>query len=206
MSNDRTNKSRTGNELAVIPMGIALNLALGWLIFTLKLPIYLDAVGTILITLISGVRAGIIVGVGAFLLGGLLFNPVLPWFCGTQAVIAIYVHLVGRKGGFSSFGWTILSGLGLGVVAGIVSAPVIAILFGGLTGNGTSLISAFLLKSGQGIFKAVFLSGIASEPLDKTLQCLLAFFLLKGVPKSILSAYRHGTLQQNKFIEAPNEA
>ena len=120
--------------LALIPLGIGLNLALGTLINALKLPVYLDAVGTVLVTLLVGLRAGIIVSVGSFLLGGMLINPVLPWFSGTQAAIAVYTHFVGKRGAFRSIPRTIVAGIGLGVVAGIVSAPVIVVLFGGITG------------------------------------------------------------------------
>lgn len=187
--------------IAIIPLGIAMNIALGTIIHTLKLPIFLDAVGTITVTLLLGMRSGIAVGVLSFLIGGLLTDPVLPWFCGTQVIIAVYTHIIARYGGFKSIFRTILSGLGLGVVAAIASAPVIVMLFGGITGSGSSLVVAFLLKSGQGIIKSVLLSGLASEPLDKTLQCLLAMWILRGLPKSILQNFTNGSLIQNKMLK-----
>jgi energy-coupling factor transport system substrate-specific component len=187
--------------LALIPLGIAMNIALGTIIHTLKLPIFLDAVGTITVTLLLGMRSGIAVGVLSFLIGGLLTDPVLPWFCGTQVVIAVYTHIVARYAGFKSIFRTILSGIGLGVVAAIASAPVIVMLFGGITGSGSSLVVAFLLKSGQGIIKSVLLSGLASEPLDKTLQCLLSMWILRGLPKSILQNFTNGSLIQNKMLK-----
>jgi energy-coupling factor transport system substrate-specific component len=187
--------------LAVIPLGIAMNIALGTIVHTLKLPIFLDAVGTITVTLLLGMPAGIAVGVLSFLIGGLLTDPVLPWFSGTQAIIAIYTHIVARYAGFKSIPKTILSGIGLGVVAAIASAPVIVMLFGGITGSGSSLVVAFLLKSGQGIIKSVLLSGLASEPLDKTLQCLLSMWILRGLPKSILQKFTNGSLIQNKMLK-----
>ncbi len=187
-------------NLALIPLGIALNLALGTLVHILKLPVYVDAVGTIAVTLLVGLRAGIIVGVLSFLIGGVLVNPVLPWFSGTQAVIAIYSHIAARKGGFKTVPRTILVGIGLGIVAAVVSAPVIVYLFGGITGSGASLIVAFLLASGKSVLKSVILSGLAAEPLDKTIQCLLAVWLLKGLPQSLLSRFRDGSLEENNLV------
>ena len=186
--------------LALIPLGIALNLALGTLVHTLKLPVYVDAVGTIAVTLLAGLRAGILVGVASFLLGGILTNPVLPWFSGTQAAIAIYTHLVARRGGFRTWLLTILAGIGLGIVAGVVSAPVIVGLFGGITGSGASLIVAFLLASGKSVLKSVVLSGLAAEPLDKTIQCLLAIWILRGLPRSLLTSFQGGSLRENGFV------
>jgi energy-coupling factor transport system substrate-specific component len=187
-------------EVTLIPLGIALNLALGTIVQALKLPIYVDSVGTIAVTLLVGLRAGVLTGVLSFLIGGVL-NPVLPWFAGTQAAIAIYTHIAGRNGWFRTIVGTVLAGIGLGVVAGVVSAPVIVYLFGGVTGSGASLVVAVLLKSGQGIFKAVLLSGVASEPVDKTIQCLLAIWLLRGMPKSVLGRFRGGSLAQNGLVK-----
>jgi energy-coupling factor transport system substrate-specific component len=192
--------TKVQQNLALIPLGIALNLALGTLVHVLKLPVYVDAVGTIAVTLLVGLRAGIIVGVLSFLIGGVLVNPVLPWFSGTQAVIAIYAHIVARKGGYKTVPRTILAGIGLGIVAAIVSAPVIVYLFGGITGNGASLIVAFLLASGKSVIKSVILSGLAAEPLDKTIQCLLAVWLLRGLPQSLLRRFRGGSLEENNFV------
>lgn len=198
---ERGGKTRSSQRfLAVIPLGIALNLGIGTLVHLLKLPVYLDAVGTIAITLLCGPVVGVIVGVLSFLLGGVLVNPVLPWFSGTQAAIAIYTHLVGKRGGFRTLGWTVLSGIGLGVVAGVVSAPVIAKLFGGVTGSGASFIAAYLLATGKSLLQSVVLSGLAAEPLDKTLQCLLAVWLLRGLPKSVLRPFAGGSLVENRFV------
>ncbi len=175
--------------IAFVPMGIALNLAIGTVVHVLKLPVYLDAIGTIVTSVLLGWRAGMITGIGSFLLGGVLTNPVLPWFCGTQAVIALYSHFVAKKAGFKSYKSVLISGIGLGVVAAIASAPVIVYLFGGVTGSGPSLVVAFLLSTGHTLLKSVFISGLASEPLDKTLQCLLAFWIIRGLPPRLLRRF-----------------
>jgi energy-coupling factor transport system substrate-specific component len=147
--------------LTLVPVGIALNLAIGTVVSTLKLPVYLDAIGTIVVTLLAGLRAGVIVGIGSNLASALVANPVQLWFCGTQAAIALYSHLLARLHGFSTFPRTLL------------------------TGSGTSLITAYLLSTGKTLLNSVILSGLASEPLDKGLQCLLAVWLIRGIPSSL---------------------
>lgn len=176
--------------LAIIPFGIVMNLGVGAVAQMIKLPIYLDAIGTIVMTLLLGMRAGVTVGVLSFLIGGLLVSPVLPWFSGTQAAIAVYVAIVAHRGGFRTTVRTVISGLGLGVCAGILSAPVIVAIYGGIDGSGASVITAFLIASGKQVLVSVFLSGLAVEPLDKVLQCLLAVWLIKGLPKSILVRFK----------------
>lgn len=187
--------------MAMIPIGIVINLGVGTLAQMLKLPIYLDAIGTITVTILFGIRAGVAVGVMSFLIGGVLVSPVLPWFSGTQAVIACFVGLIAKRGAFKSIWRTILSGIALGVVAGIVSAPVIVLVYGGIDGSGASVITAFLIKSGETVLKSVVLSGIAAEPCDKTLQCLLAVWLIKGLPGSILRRFSGGYLAQNNLTK-----
>ena len=187
--------------IAMIPLGVAMNLALGTLVHTLRLPIYVDATGTLIITLLLGWRAGVITGVLSFVLGSLLVNPVLVWFSGTQVAIAMYTHVVGRRGGFRSYARTIAAGIGLGIVAGIVSAPVIVKMFAGVTGSGTSLITAYLIAGGKTILKSVLLSGAASEPLDKTIQALLAVWVLRGMPKTLLARFRGGSLVENGLLD-----
>jgi energy-coupling factor transport system substrate-specific component len=105
-----------------------------------------------------------------------------------------------RRGWFRGVGRIIPTGVGLGILAAIVSAPVIVGLFGGLTGNGASLVVAFLLATGKSVMKSVILAGLAAEPLDKTLQCLIAYWLLKGMPKTVLAGLKKGSLRQNGFV------
>ena len=187
--------------LAMIPVGIVINLAIGTLVSILKLPLFIDATGTILVTLLLGIRAGVTTGVLSFLIGGLLVNPVMPWFCATQAAIAIYVGFMGRAGFFRCVWRVILCGIGAGIVAATFSAPVIVKLFGGITGSGSGVITAFFLAAGKSILKSVFLTGISCEPIDKTIQCLLAFWLIRSLPKGVLGRFAgHGYLDQNRFV------
>jgi energy-coupling factor transport system substrate-specific component len=177
-------------QMTLIPIGIGLNLAMGTVIHALQLPLYLDAVGTIIVTLLVGLRSGLLTGVVGNFAAGLLISPAYPWFSATQAAIAFYTHLVAKRRAFTSLPRAAIAGVGLGFVSAAVSAPVIAYLFGGLTGDGKSLIAAYFLSTGRTLIKSVFLSGLASDPVDKTLQCVLAAWLLKGMPESLLARFR----------------
>lgn len=168
--------------LALVPLGVLLNLGIGTIVHLLKLPLFVDAVGTILITVLIGWRWGAVTGVLSFLIGGVLTNPVMPWFSGTQAVIALVVGLMAARGWLRSVPRTIITGILVGIAAGIVSAPVIIKLFGGITGSGSGFITAFLLASGKKMLESVVLTGLSCEPVDKTLQCLLVFWITRTLP------------------------
>lgn len=191
----------TTKQLALMGMLIALNVAVGGIVHVVKLPIFLDAIGTILAALVLGLIPGIIVGVLSFVVAAAVISPVYIWFIATQAVIAAFIYLLAsRFSAFKSLPRVIPTGIALGVIAGIVSAPVIVIVFGGVAGSGRDLITAGLLSTGQQIYKAVILSGAASEPVDKLLQTLAAFFVLKSLPKGVLGQYRNPVLEKNGFL------
>jgi energy-coupling factor transport system substrate-specific component len=200
MSTAQTLVRRRTDAMLLIPVGIAVNLALGGIVHVLKLPIFLDAIGTIVVTLLVGLRAGVITGAVSFLLAGLLINPVYPWFIGTQAAIALFAHLIAKRGGYRTIAGRVGFGILLGIVTGAVSAPVIVFLFGGISGSGASLIAAYLMATGRKVVEAVLLSGLAAEPLDKTLQTLLAIQLLRGLPADILQRFDRDVLARNGII------
>lgn len=193
--------SISGKDLALASMLIALNVALGGLVAALKLPIFLDSIGTILAVLLLGWRYSVVVGVLSFVIASALVSPVYIYFIGTQIVIATVVWFAARYFGVFASLWRLIpTGVLLGVVAGIVSAPVIVFVFGGVAGSGRDLITAALMKSGEQIFNAVLMSGAASEPIDKTIQILIAFFILKSLPKRVLTGFANPLLERNKLI------
>jgi len=178
---------------------IALNVALGTLVYVLKLPLYLDSVGIMLAALLApGTRAhacvvASLVAIISFVIFGLLASPFEPWFIGTGVAGALYGALVTRgrvttlvDGTASASAFVIrllLFGVGWGIVAAVVSAPVVVGLFGGVTGAGTTLIFAFLVKTGHQMLSAALLTGFSADPIDKTLSLLIAIQVARFTPR-----------------------
>src|ERR1044072_2051854 len=71
--------------LAAIPLCAALNFAIGNVVYLVKLPIYLDSIGTILCALLifpdrlAGICCAFIAGLIGVILSGLVVDPFLPW-------------------------------------------------------------------------------------------------------------------------------
>lgn len=195
-----TTKQTNMTTLAFLPLAIAINIGIGAIVKALNLPLYLDSVGTILTTILLGWRLGAVVGVLGFLITSLIINPFAAYFIFTQVVIAGATGIAARNGWFKKVISTILFGIGLGVLAAIVSAPVIILVFQGATGNGSALVTAFFVKTGHQILNSVFLSGFSIEPLDKVIQCLLVFYILKSIPKTLLSKFPSENLKRNNLI------
>ena len=62
-----------------------------------------------------------------------------------------------------------------GIVSAIISAPISAVVFGGVTGSGTDLLVAAFQQAGSDLQTAVLQQGLLSDPIDKTLTFFVVF-------------------------------
>jgi hypothetical protein len=117
--------------IVLIPIAIAINIVLGQTVAAaLKIPIYLDSIGTILVGAIAGPIPGLVTG----LLANLIWQFVLPPpfhsdFAGPYAVVAAEIGLLagifGARGFFRSRPNTPLSQLAIG---GAIAAVIIIVI------------------------------------------------------------------------------
>lgn len=196
----------TTPRLVAIALCAALNFAIGNIVYLVKLPIFLDSIGTILCALLifpdrrAAAVCAFIAGAIGVILSGLVINPFLPWFMFTVVAIALVSALLtasatdtfrARPLPVPTFiGKVVIYGVITGIVAAIVSAPVVAYLFGGVTGSGSAFVVAFFLKTGQQLLDSTLLAGFTTEPIDKTLQVLLAALLYRATPLDFLTMLR----------------
>lgn len=168
---------------------VALNLTVGGIVSWLKLPVYLDSLGIVMATILMGWRYGAWCAVLTCLLG-FFGRPYLPFYTATSLAIAGTVEIFRRKNLYRNVGLTVISGLILGVIAALVSAPVTAVVFGGVTASGSDLVTAFFRSTGRTILQSVVISGLSSEPIDKVLVSLVAFLSLRGLPEKFLTNFK----------------
>src|SRR5258708_22280154 len=65
----------------LIPVAIAINIVIGEIVVLLKLPVYLDSIGTVLVGAICGPWAGALTGALSNTIWGLLLDPnAFPWW------------------------------------------------------------------------------------------------------------------------------
>jgi hypothetical protein len=252
--------------IALIPVAIAINIVLGYTVQTvLKLPIYLDSIGTIVVGVLAGPLAGALTGVASNLIwqyapgiGGGTIGP----FAITAGVIGILAGLWGYLGvyrprpasgarlwlaaivgvaiilllasriydnpaytdpnvggypdwvftaiiviaGVASVGvagfilmrrdaagaWVAVAGALTGIVAAIVSAPIAAIVFEGVTGSGTDLLVAALRAGGSDVFEASLGQGLFSDPIDKTITSFVVFIVLASLSSRVVARFPLG--------------
>ncbi len=83
-------------------------------------------------------------------------------------------------------GYAGLAGLLTGIVAAILSAPMAAYYFGGVTGAGTDLLVAAFRASGASILQSALAQGTVSDPFDKMTSFLLVWLIIQALPRRIL--------------------
>jgi energy-coupling factor transport system substrate-specific component len=104
-------KDFTTMTLVLIPVAIAINIVIGQIVFVLKLPVFLDSIGTVLVGALAGPWAGALTGALTNIVWGLLINPdLLPW-TPVAMVIGAVAGICSILGLFKSWWKVVISGL-----------------------------------------------------------------------------------------------
>jgi hypothetical protein len=253
--------------IALMPAAIAINIVLGYTVQTvLKLPIYLDSIGTILVGVLAGPVAGALTGILSNIIwqyapgiGGGTIGPyavvagVIGLLAGVWGYLGVYrprpasgANLYGAAilgaaivaflawriysspvyggdpsvGGYGPGVYVVIGAIGLiatlavagfivyrrdaggawvaaagaltGIIAAVVSAPISAYLFGGVTGSGTDLIVAALRQGGADVFNASLGQGLFSDPIDKTITSFIVFMIISSLSPRIVARFPLG--------------
>ncbi|MEV0702587.1 hypothetical protein AB0I53_32345 [Saccharopolyspora sp. NPDC050389] len=170
------------STVAMLPVAIAINVVIGQLVNMLGLPVYLDSIGTVIVGALAGPAAGAATGALSNIIWGLTISPPLLPFSVAAAAIGVLAGLVARIGAFRRL-WTALpGGLLAGVVAGMLSAPIAAFVFGGGGSPGRTALQATFQAFGNSLLDAATLTGLATDPLDKVVTFAIAFLILAALP------------------------
>ncbi|MGQ0714694.1 MAG: ECF transporter S component [Gemmatimonadaceae bacterium] len=171
--------------LALIPRAVALNLAIGAIVAALKLPVYLDSIGTVLVAALAGPLAAVLTGVTSNLVLGMLSSPIFIAFIPVTAVIGVSAGIAARAGAFRSIPRAIVAGSLIGLVAGATSVPIVLALFGGVTAGGTGIITIALRALDLPLESAAFIASISVDVLDKVLSCVIVAMVLTRLPRRV---------------------
>lgn len=177
--------------LLLIPVSVAINIVGFQLSQLLRLPIFLDSIGTILAGAIAGPWIGAITGALTNAVNG-IFNPVYFAYTLTSVAVGVTAGLLSRAGMFKKLWKVLISGVIFTIVATVFSGFITAIVFGGATGGTGSIFTATLLAAGQNIFASVFTVQVFQEIGDKLISVVVVFLVIKGMPSRYLSKVKYG--------------
>lgn len=101
----RRSRDFSTSVITLMPVAIAINIAVGSIVYFLKLPIYLDSIGTVLVGVLAGPWAGALTGLLANLIWSLLpvpggAGPLAAFFSPVAAVIGLMAGFWASRGIF----------------------------------------------------------------------------------------------------------
>lgn len=178
--------------LVLIPAAIGINYLGKLFAGLLKLPLWLDAIGTVLASMLAGPIIGAISGIINNVIYGFTADPISFVYAITSGVIGLVVGIMAYKGWIANVKKAFVIGLVVGLIAATVSTPLNMIFWGGQTGNiwGDALY-ATLIANHFPQWIASFCNSIVVDVPDKIATVIISFLIYKGLPKNLSSMYNN---------------
>lgn len=152
---------------------IAINIAGAYLALMLKLPIYLDSIGTVLAGAMLGPWYGMAAGIGSALISGVTSDVYALYFMPAGMVTGMMAGLLFKtrlmKGARMPFGTFLLT-----VPGTLISSCISAFLFGGVTSSGSSILVQILKHLGFNLVASAFVVQIVTDYADRFISAALA--------------------------------
>jgi energy-coupling factor transport system substrate-specific component len=180
-------------SLFLIPIGIAINFIGGQVALLLKLPLYLDSIGTIVVGALCGYLPAIIVGLVSNLLNS-ISDPITMWYAILNIAFGIVAAYLSTKGVFRSFWKTIASALIFAFIGGGIGSLMTWTLYGFDFGTSVSSIFAIPLYETfhMSKFVAQFIAEFSMDIFDKVLTVIVVFGILRSIPTRFLAKLPFG--------------
>lgn len=173
----------SSQSLALIVIAVAINMIGGQLISMLKLPVFLDSIGTLISAVLLGPLIGMLTGLITNLIWGLLTDPIAAAFAPVAMVIGLVAGWLAKAGCFRTLPKVILSGVVITLAVTVVAVPIRTALFAGVTGSGADLLVAWMHSMGQNLVESVALTVLGANLVDKILTAVIVWILLRQLPQ-----------------------
>ena len=186
----RRSRDLSTSTLSLMPVAIAINIAVGAIAVALRVPIYLDSIGTVLVGVLAGPWAGALTGLLSNLIWSILpvpggAGPTAAFFAPVAGVIGLMAGFWATQGVFNLRTDDERVGRFLALAAGIGAAAITMLVIQqtiGLTfdfedtDSQTRFVSLGLLIVGVGVFVAWMTNStlFAFEPNDSRIHPYLA--------------------------------
>ena len=178
---DHVQGRRNAIAALICAVGIALNVILNALVTAMGLPLYLDTVGTIAVSVMGGYLPGVLVGFATNLIT-IISEPSSIYYGVLNVLIAAAAAFVARRGWFDKIRGIIGAGLIFVMIGGGIGA-LIPWYMEGLSFDSESL-AGIIYETGY-FNQAVshIISSLVMDIPDKAITVFIAIIILKIVPK-----------------------
>ena len=170
----------------------------------LRLPIYLDSIGTILTGLWMGPFCGMLPNLLSGIILGMTTDIYSLYFAPVGMITGLMAGIAGMvmKSLLSERNVRkrqILTGAFLITVPGtLVSSVINAVLFGGVTSSGSSILVQLLAKTPLGMTGSIFAVQILTDYLDRVIALALAVAVLQVLPQDLRTLWKRNKNERVK--------
>lgn len=178
------------SSLVLIPAAVGINYLGKLFAGVLKLPLWLDAIGTMLAAMLAGPIVGALCGMINNVIYGLTMDPISFIYALTSMGIGLAVGIMSYKGWLSHIGGVIACGCIAALVSAVISTPINIAFWGGQTGNvWGDIIYAYFIANGSPVWIASFIDEIIVDIPDKIATVWIAYTIFKRLPHSLTVLY-----------------
>jgi energy-coupling factor transport system substrate-specific component len=177
--------------IVLIPTCIGINYLGKLFASLLKLPLWLDSIGTCIGGVLGGPIIGGICGAANNLIYGFTTGDNITLvYALTSLCIGLAVGVMARLGFMTSLPKSLLTACVAGFAAVIISTPLNVIFWGGTTGNvwGDALF-AVTQSADMPVLLGSFLDEVVVDVPDKLITLIIVYLIIKGLPKKLTALY-----------------
>lgn len=181
--------------IVLIPVCIGINYLGKMFASLLKLPLWLDSIGTCIGAVLGGpIIGGICGAVNNLIYGFTTGDNITLIYALTSLCIGIAAGIMARLGFMKSIGKALLTSCVAGLAAVVVSTPLNVVFWGGMTGNvwGDAIFAA-TQAANMPVMLGSFLDEVVVDVPDKIITLVIVYLILLALPKKLTSLYEAGT-------------
>ncbi len=177
--------------IVLIPACIGINFIGKFFAQALKLPLWLDSIGTCIAACLGGPVIGGISGALNNIIYGLVMGDSISIIYALSSLfIGFFVGVMARSGFMQTFPKALITSLVAALAAIVVSTPLNIIFWGGQTGNiwGDAVFAAAQAASIP-LWLSSFFDEVIVDVPDKIVTLILVFIIVKSLPEKLTSLY-----------------
>lgn len=171
--------------VALVPVAAALNIVGGQINTILKLPTFLDMIGTAVVAIVLGPWWGALVGAITNIVSSFISGPIGLPFAACNVVGALVWGYTVRWGWGKKFWSFFLINIAVAFFVSLTAVPIYVFIFGGATGHFSDMMTAAFLAMGQNLIVSVFSSNILVSLADKIISGFVALAIIEALPANM---------------------
>ena len=178
----------TTTAVCFLALAAALNLVGGFIALSLRLPIYLDSIGTMLAATLLGPICGMLPGLVSGLVSGFTSDIYALYYIPVQLITGILTGIVFRK--MQPRKLQLIPAAALISIPGTVVSSTI--VFGGITSSGSTILVQLLSHAGLSMTASVCVVQALTDYADRVLSLMLTVAVMAAIPSSVKNSIWKG--------------